>query len=150
MAVLALGCVLLVGCGSSGSKSGSGSSTTTPELTKAEFTQQADAICKRYDDALSTASKALGSNPSSARQGDFLLNQAVPNLKKQVDELRALHPPAADAATIKTMLDDLATGVDDLATAVKVNPTKALQQQPAGLAKASAAATAYGFKNCGQ
>jgi hypothetical protein len=144
VAIVLFGGVAISACGSSGNNSGSKASG--PPLTKAQFIQQADAICRRGNDKIDAQTSNLA--PSVA-PSDFITKTMLPDLRAEVDELRALQPPAADEATITKMLDNLSTGLDQFEKNAKSNPTTALQKPPQALKDAATAATAYGLKECG-
>ena len=128
--------LVLSACGSSGKKS-------APPLTKAQFTQQADAICKRHNDELNAAGKQQTSTK------DAIFKAILPSLRAEASEVRALRPPAADRATITKMLDNLESGLDEFEKNAKADPAAALQKEPQGIKDAIDAANAYGLKECG-
>ena len=74
VAVVAVG--LLAGCGSS-----------EPRLTKAQFTERANAICSRYATYLS------GLTSRDVAQMQATIAKALPVLRAGNDELRTLRPP---------------------------------------------------------
>jgi hypothetical protein len=133
------------GCGSS---SDSTSSSTTAALTKAEFIQQADAICTKGNKADDAAQKkAFGSGkPTQKEFEQFVTGALIPSVQGQISGVEALTPPAGDEATVKKMLDDSQAALDKL----KSDPTLVLQQSSDPFAKSNQELKAYGLKVCGQ
>ena len=54
-----------------------------------------------------------------ARSGAIYTSTVIPLFRKELGSLQALQPPAADRATVKKMLDDLSSGVDQLEAGVR-------------------------------
>ena len=80
--VAGVGALFLAACGGGGGGGGGQS------LTAEEFRQQADAICKQYEDKLSE----LGAPSSLDDLGDFI-DKAVPIIEEGNDKLSELEPP---------------------------------------------------------
>ena len=82
------------------------------ELSKAALITAGDKICKAGNDKLTAESTKLfatlkkNEQPTPAMM-KTLVGKAVPILSGEAKALRKLTPPKADAAKIKTMLDDL-------------------------------------------
>ena len=89
--VLAVAAVFLAACGGGGDN----------RLSKEDFQQQANAICKRYDAKI----KALGTPTSVADIPDFV-EKGVPLIRQGLAELRALKPPAELEDDYNQMLDE--------------------------------------------
>jgi hypothetical protein len=70
-------------------------------LSKQEFLQQANAICKRYDAKVA----ALGS-PSSPADIPRFVEKGIPVIQQGIAELRALRPPADLESDYNRMLDE--------------------------------------------
>jgi len=102
-----------VGCGSSSDDSSSDSGTA---LTKAEYVKQADKICSDGSAALTKAvADATKSGDASATDPTkFTQDVLIPNLQGQVDDLRALSPPAGDEETTAKIYDSLQSGIDSV------------------------------------
>jgi hypothetical protein len=97
------GVLLLLGAGClGGGSSSSTGSTAVGGPTRAQFTQQAVAICQRYQRRIGTL-KTASDLSHLASQGA----RAVALERAELRELRALTPPAADRAAVKRMLDSL-------------------------------------------
>jgi hypothetical protein len=55
-----------------------------------------------------------GRRPSDAAIEDFVLRTAVPELREQLEEVRAITPPAGDEAEVAAIYDSAARAVDGL------------------------------------
>jgi hypothetical protein len=119
---VAVGAVMLalaVGCG--------GGDDPTTEVTKAEFTKQANAIC---DEAKATRKPALDNLNKELQQiakvrqvsekmlrkvADKMIHETmVPSLEDQLRHLEELGSPVADEATVSKMLQNLSDGTDEM------------------------------------
>jgi hypothetical protein len=117
-------------------------------LTKAEFIQQADAICKKAHDKFEKQfNQAFAGNPrpSQAELNKFAESTLVPGIQGEIDDVSALEPPSADEAEVNAIIDAVQGGVDRikadpgvLSPKVEFDPQKKGQQ----LAKE------YGMKEC--
>ncbi|HET6849523.1 MAG TPA: hypothetical protein VFH74_11725 [Gaiellales bacterium] len=109
--------MLGAGCLGGGSSSSAGSAGNGP--TRAQFRQQAVAICRRYQrriGSLKTASDLAHLASQGAR--------AVALERAELRELRALTPPAADRVAVTRMLDSLEQSIGTgakLVAAAKAN-----------------------------
>jgi hypothetical protein len=138
LALLAVLVAAAAGCG--------GSDDNTP--TKAEFIQQADAICKKAHDKFETDfNQAFGGNaqPSQAELNKFALSTLVPGVQGEIDDVSALQPPSGDEAEVQAIIDAVQGGVDKikadpgvLSPQVKFDPQK----------KGHQLAKEYGMKEC--
>ena len=142
---IALACALasaLAACGGSSYKG----------LSKADFVTRADAICKADNAKFADAAKGIGDNPTLAQVKSLFSDQLLPMFRSEVSELRALKPPKADRAAVKKLLDEVATGADQIESATKKATTlKELQDlTPPALDQANKDAKAYGLKVCGE
>ena len=117
-------------------------------LSKDEFVTQANAICKRDNDAVAEKAKALGDSPTQQQQIDFILNTAVPSTRAEIAEVRKLKPPKADKATVTKLLDAASAGLDEGEKTAKSDPQKALSDSFDPLANANKLATEYGLTAC--
>lgn len=138
-AVLAMAAIA-TGCGGGGSES----------LTKAEFVEQADAICKQssnrigkeYEAFAKSQAKETGLSPMQwTETGEQIL---LPNVQAQAEELRELAPPEADADEISRMLDTFDAAVEE-----GQEDPKSLFSANSPLAEANELAREYGFEVCG-
>ena len=156
--------VLTAGCG------GGSKETTTQVATaddgrppsKADYVGLADAICRNHQsrrEDLESQAGELGplTSKAKARQVASLLRQESANRGDEVQELRDLQPPLADAAKVdavlsllsaeREVLDRWANAYDDLDD-VAIRRLQIRLGLTAG--KATERARAYGFEVCGQ
>lgn len=118
-AVLAVG-LLAAGCGSSSTTTSSGTSGVQGvALSAGEFASQGNAICAAGNKVLSAADKSTftSKNPSDAELQSFA-DVAVPSIQGQIDDIRALAPPADQADKVTAFLDAAQTALDK----VKADP----------------------------
>jgi hypothetical protein len=83
---------LAAGCGGGGGGE---------RLSKEQFQQKANAICKRYDAKIA----ALG-RPASPDDIPQFVEKGIPVIQQGIGELRALRPPAELEDDYNTMLDE--------------------------------------------
>ncbi len=146
----------IAGCGGSSSTEETASG---PPLSKSSFIKQADAICAEYHSRKAALDQEIG-RLFSARNFDAAakaLQDEIDAGRKEVEKLRALSPPEADAETLGTLVDDLEK-VFDVAEQAKgsladgeVSDYLETGREAAEPSKeASEIAKQYGFKVCGQ
>jgi hypothetical protein len=116
--VLALG-LIAAGCGDSDdgnddSTEGTGTSGATETLSKAEFIEQGNEICKQGDKEIQAAGESLGQGTSKEELDAFVTDELVPSVQGQIDDIRALGPPEEDADLINGILDDAEAELDKL------------------------------------
>jgi hypothetical protein len=130
---------VVAGCGSSNDNG-----TTTTSLTKAQWIAKADAICKTSNQAINQAGQqqfGKQQKPSQADEQKFVTDTVIPNVQKQLDDIKALGFPDDQASAI---LDSAQSALDR----GKQNPTL-LTQNDQLFAQTNKMATAYGLKVCG-
>jgi hypothetical protein len=138
--------LFLAACGGGGG-GGSGQS-----LTAEEFRQQADAICKQYEDKLSE----LGSPSSLDDLGDFV-DKAVPIIEEGNNKLAELEAPddlSGDWDRAMELQDENLQVARDLQKAIHDNDTARVQELVSKLdttdAESTRLARKIGLENCGQ
>jgi hypothetical protein len=147
-ALLGIVTLVLAACGGGGSSStGDGAS-----LSAAQFRQQADAICAKYEQKLND----IGQPTSVSELGSFV-DKAVPLIEQGNTELQKLQPPdelKADWDQAMTIQTENLQKTRDLQDAVHKNDQAAMQTLFADLgsnqAESQRLATKIGLKNCGQ
>ena len=114
--------------------------------TKEEFVTEADKICADADQAL--ADVALEQYPEGPPTGDdavaFAEDVFIPNLQGQHDDLAALTPPEGEEDAFADLLEQLQTGIDEIAD----DPERFVETD--ALEDASVAASDFGLRSCGQ
>jgi hypothetical protein len=88
--------VVAAGCGGGGDN----------RLSKEDFQQQANAICKKYDEKI----KAIGT-PTSPADIPAFVEKGIPLIQQGIAELRALRPPADLQGDYDRMLDETAKAI---------------------------------------
>jgi hypothetical protein len=117
---------------------------------KQEFISEADAICRQGDKEIEQAAGrefGKGQEPSQQEQQQFVTDTVVPNIKNQIDEIRALTPPQGDEGRITAILDAAESGLDK----IERNPS-VLNEGGGGanpFAQANKLAGEYGLTACG-
>jgi hypothetical protein len=136
--------LFLAACGGGG---GDGQS-----LSAEEFRQQADAICKQYEDKLSE----LGSPSSLDDLGDFV-DKAVPIIEEGNNKLAELEAPddlSGDWDRAMELQDENLQVARDLQKAIQDNDTARVQELVSKLnttdAESTRLARNIGLENCGQ
>jgi hypothetical protein len=142
-----------VGCGGSSDGSSTGD-VTASSLSKAEFIDQADAACtKRLEEArgefLAYGEKVVNGNESGAEKEAHIATVAetivVPELRREVEDIRALGTPKGDKSEIEAILVAIEAGTGK----ALANPQKAIEESAGLLEPAGRLAAAYGLKVCG-
>jgi hypothetical protein len=113
-------------------------------LSKSEFVAQGNAICKKGNQQLDAAGKALGKHPTKAQFTSFTTDTLVPSIERQASQIRALKEPAADQDQVNAILDE----VDAALAKLKAKPTL-ITTNANPFAKANKMANAYGLTVCG-
>ena len=138
--VLAVLVAALIGCGGSGSN---------PELSKAEFIEQGNAICKEAIAEVSSGIEKVGAEGGSAggdtsKPGGIELISSVfaPSMTKMAKELDALIPPKKDQAQVHAIVVAFEKGVKE----AEADPDAALSKST--FTSGGELAGAYGLKAC--
>jgi hypothetical protein len=118
LALTACAALALTACGSDTTSSApTPKASTSPALTKAEFTQQANAICADLNKKVEAASQKVAAEHDPSADMDAFLKAAVdtvtPISDQGVADLRKLHAP-----------EDLQAGFDDWLAAVEGDTAK--------------------------
>jgi hypothetical protein len=85
------------------------------ELTKAQFIQQADAICKKGNQRIDAAAEQVFSGnrePTKAELEQFASETLIPDIQRQVDDVRALDEPSDDEDQVNAFLDSAQAELD--------------------------------------
>lgn len=130
-AIVLAATVIAAGCGADGPSN-------------AEFTAEANAICKRHNDTISAAaSKVLagGKLPSPREFGQLAQQTIVPEISAQVGELKEIEAPEDKSGAYDAWLDDS----EALKTKLEGDPS--LIQNPQALAAVNAQADRLGLSD---
>jgi hypothetical protein len=117
--ILLLAAVFAAGCGSSGDDL----TVTTGSLSKTEFTQRADTICKagrtqfdtEYSSFVKHHSKALSSE-NEELLGELVETILLPNYEKRIEEISGLGAPRGNEQEIAVFLNAFKQRLDELKT----------------------------------
>lgn len=145
IAAVAMAALLLGGCGGGSEDSGGGKS-----ISKQEFIVKADGICKKGTERLQKAIFAALKNPrnlakvSQAEQAKIVTIAMVPNVSREVKELRALGVPEGDEEKIDAMIGALEEGVE---TAER-DPEAVTKSSDVVFGISSRIAAEYGLQAC--
>jgi hypothetical protein len=122
-------------------------------LTKAEFIEQGDAICKEGNEQIADGvedfakEKDFGTgNPSKAEQEEVILAVVVPSLKTQANELGDLGAPDGEEREVAAIVDALKAGIEEL----EDDPASLSKSGGGPLSEANELAGELGFKECGR
>lgn len=138
----------------------------TEPLTKEEFIEQADAICAETNELLAPIFEPVWADIEDAEETsgaggplvfvrfDRALDEAMPHLERQLAELRALEPPAADEEFVAELLNDheaaLAAGAELVkAAAGGDRAAMAMLESDDPVAEADRRVRDYGMTVCG-
>jgi hypothetical protein len=115
------------------------------ELTKAQFIQQADAICKKGNQRIDAAAEQVFSGnrePSKAQLNRFATQTLIPDVQRQIDEVRALDEPSEDEDQVNEFLDSAQAELD------KGREDPSYMTSEKSFAKTNELGQQYGFKVC--
>lgn len=136
---------LVVGCGDN-------SSSSAGSISKEEFIVKADAVCKRTNARMEKAfGEFLKANKDIKKPNDPALvglvgDVMVPNIKREIEELRALGIPDGDEEKVEAIVAALEEGQETAENNPKV-VTSASSDTVFGIA--SRIAGEYGLETCG-
>jgi hypothetical protein len=136
--------VALAGAACSG---GGGGDDSAPPLTKTEFIERGDQICRAFDRRVDEATASLADDATRDDVITLIRERLLPLLDAEVDELAELEPPAEDRDRVERFLDDFHAGV----TAIRRNTGAFVDArlQESALDRADEAMRDYGFTVCG-
>jgi hypothetical protein len=119
------------------------------DVTKEEFIANADAICKASNDKIGELFTDLPDDTTSEQAAQLTIGKALPIFRDQVDQLRELDLPAADADDLEQLWDDLDASTDELEQQLEDDPETAFSEDFDPFADESKTATDYGMTQCG-
>lgn len=123
-----------------------GSDESDDTLSNSELIAQADEICTKYENELTTLLEETNLNDNSSRQEitAFISDELVPVYQAEVEELKALEPNEDDAEAFNDIVDTF----DSQVQAVADDPEAAVDQEDP-FAEATAKAQEFGLEACG-
>jgi hypothetical protein len=125
---------------------GCGSSSEAAPLKKPQFVQQANAICRNWEDERKKALKeateqSAGGEPELT---STVMEAVLPSIQKMTDELAELGAPRGDEKKVQGIIAEFERGIETLEEEPAEVPTDV-----AAFSKATEAAEAYGLTSCG-
>jgi hypothetical protein len=128
----------------------------TGDVSKRQYIAQADQICAAGDRAINRAGREHfgpggtlglqeGEEPSRQQIASFVEETVIPNIQGQLDDLRELEAPEADAEQIEEIYETAQDSLDALGE----DPSAAAGEDGNPFAQANRLARAYGMKDCG-
>lgn len=146
--VLAL---IVAGCGGGDSSTG----VTTSTISKEAFIKKADAICQggseRIQRDLASVFKdrkqaiAILKHPSKADYEKVIDRALIPNLEREIEEIRALGAPSGDEDRVEEMLVALEEGIET----AESDPKAVISSSDAIFGIGARLAREYGLEVCG-
>lgn len=137
--------LIVAGCG------GSDPSVSTSSLSKAQFIKKADAVCAQGNKRLETnfatflQEKKNLKHPSEADFEELVGKVVVPNLKREVKELRALGAPSGDEDRVGEIITAIEEGIET----AESDPKVAASSSEAVFGVSSRLSKEYGLEVCG-
>ncbi|CAB4700167.1 unannotated protein [freshwater metagenome] len=114
-------------------------STDAGSISKADFIEQADAICEAGDDA----TDELPDPTTEEVAIDLIVSDIVPSIRGQISDIRDLGFPEGD----EELLDGILTDAEDLLDQIEADPAAFLTAD-SPFADTNAALTEYGITEC--
>jgi hypothetical protein len=128
------------GCGSS-------DSGKTPTLTSAQFKSQADKLCVDANKETDSYGANITESSSDADVA-AAIKQTVDRDKKLVSDIEKLKAPADVKSDVKSMLDDVRSGLDQMGKIGSVADLKTFDPTTGVFKDANDKATALGLPDC--
>ncbi|HEU4463221.1 MAG TPA: hypothetical protein VFR75_11575 [Solirubrobacterales bacterium] len=129
-----------------------GAAETAAALSKAEFTEQANAICAKANQEITKTSEQFAKEnlseeerPTTAQISE-LAKLALPTINRQLEELRALGAPAGDEQEV----DAIFAAAEEALAEGEQEPIAIYGANGGAFEKANQLATAYGLDKCGE
>jgi hypothetical protein len=127
---------------------GCGGGDDTTEVTKAEFTKQANAGCKEHtkerDELFKKVSSEIDASEVTRADQERLISEVLlPPFEKDIENLKSLGAPAGDEQQVEAIIEAMEKSVDK----VEAKPLVALRSS-SQFAEARALAVKYGLTDC--
>jgi hypothetical protein len=138
-AVLATAALAAAGCG--------GDDGGGPTVSKQDFVKRSEAICVKSQTALAVQlTKDFGhAKISQSELVDFTKTTAIPNIERQLEQLRALPQPDEGSATLERYYAESERGIEQL----KQDPSLVNRSTvPPAFTHANALARSFGIVRC--
>lgn len=140
--------LVAAGCG------GGSDNTTTASISKAEFEKKGNAICEKgearigQEGAKYAKEHNVKQQPTTAQFTAMVETIVIPDIQRQLDELRALGAPAG----LEKQVEETFAAVEEGLEEIKKEPTKAFgsEGQIPAFARANKMAKGLGLNACGE
>jgi hypothetical protein len=140
-ALLVAAAALIGGCGDD-EEGESGGASDSGSLTKAEYLEQGNAICAKYNKQLDQLFPQIPGAPGSASFDSFTEQQIIPILETQIESVEALPAPEGDEEEV----DAIFTAANEGLETVKDDPSALAGD---AFNEANQLANEYGLTECG-
>jgi hypothetical protein len=142
--------LFVAGCGSDSSTTDS----TTASITKAEFVKQGNAICKEGNEKIESEFEKFGKEnnlsekkaPTEAQIEEAAEQFLIPQIRNQVEGLRALGAPSGEEEKVNALLDNAESALDE----VEEDPSLLSGQKSEPFEDVNKEARAVGLTTCGE
>jgi hypothetical protein len=109
-----------------GGGGGGGSESTERNVSEADYQAAANEICQGSTDALAAAGEKvqaeLGDNPTPEAAAQSVIDDGIPILRQEIEDLRALDLPSENAQAYEQLLNDYEDAVDELEQSLEDDP----------------------------
>lgn len=135
----------VIGCG------GSDDEASTSSISKAAFIKKTDAVCKRGNSRMEVAFAHLlvknknVQRPSKADQEALVGRVLIPNIEREIEEIRAFPVPSGDEDRVDDFLEALEEGIE----VAERNPKAVVGSSEVIFGIPSRLAREYGLEVCG-
>ena len=144
-AALLVAALVVVGCG------GGDDESSTSSISKAAFIKKTDAVCKRGNGRMEVAfahfleAHKNVKKPSNAEYEALVGKVLVPNIKREIKEIRAFGVPSDDEDRVDDFIEALEEGIE----VAERNPKVVVASSEAIFGIPSRLAKEYGLEVCG-
>ena len=120
-----------------------GTNGATASLSKEEFVEQGNEICRQGNEEIEQAGQAV-TQGDVAEFNSFVLGTLAPGIQRQIDDIRALGIPEGDEELVNGILDDAEAELDRL----EANPSLVQRQDSELFADVNQRLDDYGLTEC--
>ena len=114
------------------------------QLTKAQFLEQGDAVCRQAGTEQAEIASHYKKGQIAPGQYEVVTAVFVPPMEKELRRLRSLNPPQEDEKEVRAILRGIQSGVDD----AKADYLDLFVRETDPFAEANELARKYGFHAC--
>ena len=121
-------------------------------LSKADFLEQGNAICDAGNEEVDKAFASISPDGEEPPMEDIVAmfeDTLIPSVRGQIDDLRALNPPADLEDDVNKMLDDASDAIDEIEARLDDDPDAVFDGEDP-FEKVNAQAAAIGLTSCAE